>query len=114
LTNRNVSYKQQAEFSFAFWPFSVKLLWAPIGIGKPNSIRKNNNFCISVDSCFLSSFGRRKTWLVPVQYLIGITMFVLSYNVDYYLGDGTESSTPNITMLTAMFFFLNFLAATQV
>jgi len=96
LTNRNVSYKQQAEFSFAFWPFSVKLLWAPI-----------------VDSCFLPSFGRRKTWLVPVQYLIGVTMFVLSYNVDYYLGDGTELSTPNITMLTAMFFFLNFLAATQ-
>merc|ERR1719186_546527 len=30
LTNRNVSYKQQAEFSFAYWPFSVKLLWAPI------------------------------------------------------------------------------------
>eukprot|EP00091_Calanus_sinicus_P000627 TRINITY_DN10545_c0_g1_i1.p1 TRINITY_DN10545_c0_g1~~TRINITY_DN10545_c0_g1_i1.p1 ORF type:complete len:109 (-),score=34.17 TRINITY_DN10545_c0_g1_i1:66-392(-) len=41
LTNRNVSYRQQAEFSFAFWPFSVKLLWAPI-----------------VDSCFLPSFGR--------------------------------------------------------
>jgi len=96
LTNRNVSYKQQAEFSFAFWPFSVKLLWAPI-----------------VDSCFVSSFGRRKTWLVPVQYLIGITMMVLSFNVDFYLGDGSESSTPNITMLTAMFFFLNFLAATQ-
>jgi len=96
LTNRNVSYKQQAEFSFAYWPFSVKLLWAPI-----------------VDSCFLPSFGRRKTWLVPVQYLIGVTMLVLSYNVDYYLGDGSESSLPNVTMLTAMFFFLNFLAATQ-
>merc|ERR1719450_1680134 len=40
-------------------------------------------------------------------------MMVLSYNVDYYLGEGNESSTPNITMLTAMFFFLNFLAATQ-
>jgi hypothetical protein len=25
------SYKQQAGFSFAYWPFSVKLLWAPIG-----------------------------------------------------------------------------------
>merc|ERR1719369_1202651 len=96
LTNRNVSYKQQAEFSFAFWPFSVKLLWAPI-----------------VDSCFLPSFGRRKTWLVPVQYLIGVTMLVLSYNVDFYLGDGSENSAPNITMLSAMFFFLNFLAATQ-
>ena len=50
LTNRHVSYKQQAEFSFAYWPFSIKLLWAPI-----------------VDSCYLPSFGRRKTWLVPVQ-----------------------------------------------
>ena len=96
LTNRNVSYKQQAEFSFAYWPFSVKLLWAPI-----------------VDSCFVASFGRRKTWLVPVQYLIGVTMLLLSLNVDHYLGDGTESSQPNVTMLTAMFFFLNFLAATQ-
>merc|ERR1719365_249504 len=91
LTNRNVSYKQQAEFSFAYWPFSVKLLWAPI-----------------VDSCFISSFGRRKTWLVPVQYLIGVTMFVLSLKVDDYLGEH-----PDVTTLTAMFFFLNFLAATQ-
>ena len=40
-------------------------------------------------------------------------MMVLSYNVDYYLGDGSESSEPNVTILTAMFFFLNFLAATQ-
>jgi len=99
LTNRNVSYKQQAEFSFAYWPFSVKLLWAPI-----------------VDSCFIKSFGRRKSWLVPIQYLIGVTMYVLSLNVNYYLGDsvdGEEIREPNLTMLTAMFFFLNFLAATQ-
>jgi len=100
LTNRNVSYKQQAEFSFSYWPFSVKLLWAPI-----------------VDSCFVKSFGRRKSWLVPIQYLIGVTMYILSHNVDYYLGeplfDGDEKREPNLTMLTAMFFFLNFLAATQ-
>ena len=82
----------QAEFSFAYWPFSVKLLWAPI-----------------VDSLYVASFGRRKTWLVPVQYLIGATMMVLSLNVEHYLGD-----EPNVTILTAMFFFLNFLAATQV
>merc|ERR1712018_731556 len=91
LTNKNVSYKQQAEFSFAYWPFSVKLLWAPI-----------------VDSLYVASFGRRKTWLVPVQYLIGITMFALSLKVDDYLGE-----QPDVTTLTAMFFFLNFLAATQ-
>eukprot|EP00088_Acartia_fossae_P033504 TRINITY_DN3429_c0_g2_i4.p1 TRINITY_DN3429_c0_g2~~TRINITY_DN3429_c0_g2_i4.p1 ORF type:complete len:529 (+),score=65.39 TRINITY_DN3429_c0_g2_i4:57-1643(+) len=105
LTNRNVSYKQQAEFSFSYWPFSVKLLWAPI-----------------VDSCFVKSFGRRKSWLVPIQYLIGVTMYVLSHNVNYYLGEPepgaeegatSEPREPNLTMLTAMFFFLNFLAATQ-
>ena len=73
LTNRQVSYKQQAEFSFAFWPFSVKLLWAPI-----------------VDALFIKRFGRRKTWLVPVQYSIGITMLLLAQNVDYYL-----DQTPN-------------------
>ena len=50
---------------------------------------------------------------MPVQYLIGVTMMVLSYNVDYYLGDGSETAEPNVTILTAMFFFLNFLAATQ-
>ena len=38
---------------------------------------------------------------------------VLSYNVDYYLGDGSDTAEPNVTILTAMFFFLNFLAATQ-
>ena len=97
LTNRHVSYKEQAEFSFAYWPFSIKLLWAPI-----------------VDSLFISKFGRRKTWLVPVQYLIGITMLILAKNVDYYLGgeDG-DSNTPDVFTLTCMFFFLNFLAATQ-
>jgi len=97
LTNRDVSYKQQAEFSFAYWPFSIKLLWAPI-----------------VDSIFIGKFGRRKTWLVPVQYLIGATMFVLSKNVDFYLeGQGNVNKTPDVFTLTCLFFFLNFLAATQ-
>ena len=61
LQARKVAYKEQATFSLVFWPFSMKLLWAPI-----------------VDTVYLSSFGRRKTWLVPVQYLIGIFMLVLS------------------------------------
>ena len=45
-------------------------------------------------------------------------MYILSLNVNYYLGDivegEEETREPNLTMLTAMFFFLNFLAATQV
>ncbi|XP_015756178.1 PREDICTED: acetyl-coenzyme A transporter 1-like [Acropora digitifera] len=61
LQTKSVAYKDQAKFSLVFWPFSIKLLWAPI-----------------VDTAYFSSFGRRKTWLVPVQYLIGIFMLVLS------------------------------------
>ena len=61
LQSRHVAYKDQAIFSFAFWPFSVKLLWAPI-----------------VDSVFSRRMGRRKTWLIPTQYLIGVFLIVLS------------------------------------
>ena len=50
-----------------------------------------------------------------LQYLLGATMFALSMNVDWYLGDAEGGpSEPDILSLTAMFFFLNFLAATQV
>ena len=62
LQSRNVAYKDQAMFSFAFWPFSVKLLWAPI-----------------VDALYSRKMGRRKTWLVPIQYLIGLFIIVLSW-----------------------------------
>lgn len=94
LQNRGASYSQQAEFSFAYWPFSLKLLWAPI-----------------VDSLYWSKFGRRKSWLIPSQYLIGIFMCLISLSVhDWLGGDGREPSVP---FLTAVFFGLNFLAATQ-
>uniref|UniRef100_A0A182M7Q0 Acetyl-coa transporter n=1 Tax=Anopheles culicifacies TaxID=139723 RepID=A0A182M7Q0_9DIPT len=105
LQNRGASYKQQAEFSFAHWPFSLKLLWAPI-----------------VDSLFWKRFGRRKSWLIPTQYLIGIFMLILSLHVNRWLGaensstddhSNVENSTLNIPLLTGIFFMLNFLAATQ-
>ncbi|XP_015905190.1 acetyl-coenzyme A transporter 1 isoform X2 [Parasteatoda tepidariorum] len=94
LQNRNISYKEQAIFSFVNWPFSVKLLWAP-----------------AVDSLFWSRVGRRKTWLVPTQYFIGLFMIVLSTSVSSLLGD--DNSVPNVWLLTAVFFCMNFLAATQ-
>ncbi|XP_069115079.1 acetyl-coenzyme A transporter 1-like [Argopecten irradians] len=94
LQSQNVSYKEQAIFSFVFWPFSIKLLWAPL-----------------VDSLYFSWFGRRKTWLVPIQYLIGLFMFVLSIHIDDLMGK--TGHVVNIYTLTAVFFMLNFLAATQ-
>lgn len=71
LSSRKVSYSDQATFSFAFWPFSMKLIWAPL-----------------VDSIFFKRFGRRKSWLIPVQYAIGIFMFVFSDYVNDLLETG--------------------------
>lgn len=42
LQSKSVSYRDQAFFSFVFWPFSLKLLWAPL-----------------VDALYCSRFGRR-------------------------------------------------------
>lgn len=64
LSSHKVSYAEQGTFSFAFWPFSLKLLWAPV-----------------VDSIFIRKFGRRKSWLIPIQYLIGLYMIYFSSHV---------------------------------
>ncbi|XP_065656559.1 acetyl-coenzyme A transporter 1 isoform X2 [Hydra vulgaris] len=92
LQNKNISYKDQAMFSLVFWPYSLKLLWAPI-----------------VDAVFFQKMGRRKSWLIPIQYLIGFFMLILSLNIDKIL----ESEIPSVMFLTVIFFSLNFLAATQ-
>ncbi|XP_001947097.1 acetyl-coenzyme A transporter 1 [Acyrthosiphon pisum] len=93
MQKKHITYKEQAQFSFSTWPFSLKLLWAPI-----------------VDSIFWPKFGRRKTWLVPVQYLIGFFLLFLAMNINDWL---VFTEDPNTTFLTLMFFCLNFLAATQ-
>uniref|UniRef100_A0A8C1TQL1 Acetyl-coenzyme A transporter 1 n=1 Tax=Cyprinus carpio TaxID=7962 RepID=A0A8C1TQL1_CYPCA len=95
MQSKNVSYKDQAYFSFVFWPFSLKLLWAPL-----------------VDSLYLRRFGRRKSWLVPTQYLLGLFMLYLSVTVDAMLQTDGQSG-PDVITLTAVFFMLAFLAATQ-
>ncbi len=90
IQEKSATYTQQARFSLAGWPFSLKLLWAPL-----------------VDALYLKRIGRRKSWLIPVQYLIGVTLFILSYQVDDLI------DTLQIGWLTTYFFFINFLTATQ-
>ena len=94
LQTKKVGYRQQALFSLVGWPFSIKLLWAPV-----------------IDTIYSHRFGRRKSWLVPSQYSIGLTMIFLSFFVNGLMGD--DDSAPNVTILTVAFFFLHFLAATQ-
>jgi MFS transporter, PAT family, solute carrier family 33 (acetyl-CoA transportor), member 1 len=55
LQSRKVSYLDQGLISFAFWPLSLKLLWAPL-----------------IDTIYLKKIGRRKTWVFILEILMGI------------------------------------------
>lgn len=99
------TYDAIAIFALCSWPFSLKLLWAPI-----------------VDACFFKRFGRRKSWLIPIQTLAGLIMVGGSDFVERQLGLGNADpigtmndsvATMNIKGVTAFFFALYFLMATQ-
>jgi PAT family acetyl-CoA transporter-like MFS transporter 1 len=99
MKENGASYSSLSMFSLVSLPFSLKLLWAPI-----------------VDSQYLKSVGRRKTWLVIVQILCGLVMISGSYNIEDWLSGSSSSITtgePDGFSLTCFFFMLYFLMATQ-
>lgn len=97
MKEKGVSYEGLSLFSLVALPFSLKLLWAPI-----------------VDSIFIQSVGRRKSWLIPVQILCGILMLTSASYIDVWMGDSnTHQGGPNVELLTAYFMLLYFLMATQ-
>ena len=69
LLNTSITYHQQAVFSFAFWPFSLKILWAPI-----------------VDTRYIKALGLRKTWILFSQLTIGVMMIFLSFHITQMMG----------------------------
>eukprot|EP00605_Chrysophyceae_sp_TOSAG23-4_P002509 GSChrysophyteH1.ASY1.ANO1.2772.1 assembled CDS len=100
LKDRGASYDALTLLTLASTPFSLKLLWAPL-----------------VDTVFIKRFGRRKTWLVPIQLLTGILMMSCSDHVVRWIGGdvnaGVTNEQPNIIPLTIFFTSIYFLMATQ-
>lgn len=98
LSTQNASYQDQGTFSLAGWPFTLKLLWAPF-----------------VDAIFWDRIGRRKSWLIPVQYSIGTLLIVFASYVQDVLGPHStaESIHNEILPLTILFTVFITLAATQ-
>jgi len=90
LLQDHVSYTQLGVFSFAAYPYSLKLFWSPI-----------------VDSIYNRKIGRRKSWILPIQTLCGLFMLFLSTRIEDLVKQG------KITSLTVACFFLILLAATQ-
>lgn len=85
---RGATYNEQAQLSISRWPYSTKFLFAPI-----------------VDSFYSARYGRRKSWVIPMQYIIGVILIALSYFIDAWMGDG-KTTTPQMGILSAVFFVL--------
>lgn len=52
----------QALYNIVFWPYTLKLIWAPL-----------------IDALYIQWIGRRKSWLLPVQFIAGKST-VLRFN----------------------------------
>lgn len=102
LQQQHVSYGEQAVFNYCSFPYSLKMLWAPV-------VDAVYSFSSFVTTRWSKRMGRRKTWIVPLQLLIGIMFISLSSVIEKTL----YSESPNIPFLTVCFFIFYLLAATQ-
>ena len=92
LLKSRLSYSELGLFSLASYPYSIKLAWSPI-----------------VDSVYFTSIGRRKSWIIPTQILIGFSMLLLGGSIDEMMN---RKELP-IALLSLIFFGLVFICATQ-
>lgn len=87
-----LSYSQVGVFSLAAYPYSLKLLWSPI-----------------VDAVYIPKVGRRRSWIIPIQVISGMTLIILGSIIDDLLAESLQ----NLTKITIYFFLLVFFCATQ-
>jgi hypothetical protein len=91
LLQAKLSMTQMGIFTMSGYPYSFKLLWSPI-----------------VDSVYSAAFGRRKSWIVPVQLS---SAALLMCSADWIQ---RQYEAGAVGPLTVLFFFFVLLAATQV
>jgi len=70
LLKAKLSYGQVGVFSLASYPYSMKLAWSPI-----------------VDAVFSRKFGRRKSWIVPIQFLSALLLLWLGSHIENLMED---------------------------
>lgn len=92
ILKEHLSYSQLATFALSSYPYSLKLLWSPI-----------------VDAVFFKRIGRRKSWIIPMQLVVGSLMLYISLNVQKLMANPAA----NLTELTFVFTLLVTLSATQ-
>ena len=87
-----LTYSQVGVFSLAAYPYSLKLVWSPF-----------------VDSIYLKKWGRRRSWIIPIQTLSGIMLIFLGGVINKYI----EEPKNHLILITTVFFILVLCCATQ-
>lgn len=96
LLKKYLSYGQIGVFSLAIYPYSLKLLWSPI-----------------VDAVWSQRFGRRKSWITPIQTISGMSMIYLGGRIDEMMEAAGKGGDGPVWNFTGWWFLLVFLCATQ-
>lgn len=69
-----LTYSEVGIFSLAAYPYSLKLLWSPF-----------------VDSMYSRKFGRRKSWIVPIQTISAFILMYLGHIIDSLVDSDRKS-----------------------
>lgn len=91
-----LSYGQIGVFSLASYPYSLKLLWSPI-----------------VDAVWSPTFGRRKSWITPVQIIAGLAMIYLGGRIEDMMKAAGANGGAGVWNFTCWWFLLVLFCATQ-
>ncbi|KAJ2612699.1 hypothetical protein H4S08_002582 [Coemansia sp. RSA 1365] len=92
LLKEKLSFAQVGLFSLAGYPYSLKLFWSPL-----------------VDSVYNSKFGRRKSWIAPIQLITALIFWWMGSHIDSLVREPAE----HIHEITYLFLAIVFLSATQ-
>ncbi|KAI6089090.1 MFS general substrate transporter [Hypoxylon rubiginosum] len=96
LLKEHLSFGEIGVFSLASYPYSLKLFWSPI-----------------VDAVWSPKFGRRKSWILPIQLISGFGMLYLGSMIEDLMSTTGKPGGPTIWNFTGWWFFLVFMCATQ-
>ena len=96
LLKKNLSYGQIGVFSLASYPYSLKLLWSPV-----------------VDAVWSPRIGRRKSWILPIQFFSGFGMIYMGGRAAKMMLAAEAEDGSGVWTFTWWWFFLVFLCATQ-
>jgi phage-related holin len=90
MLKKHFTFSQLGVYMLCKYPFSLKIIWSPI-----------------IDTYSIKSIGLRKSWIIPIQMLIALLLYMLSNSFDLLVNNN------NLSTLTFFALVIMVLIATQ-